>query len=79
MSQLLITKNALMHIESKIGDKAECQVEISEARTSLIVIFRDEMFIRNFSYSQLCSDSKTSGQLLSEFQREAVAFFASSE
>ena len=79
MSQLLITKNALMHLESRIGDKAECEVNITEKSLDLSASYNNKIFIDSIPFQQFFQSEKTSGQWLREFEKNACDFFAGNE
>lgn len=76
MSQLIITRSALMHIESRIGEKAECEVNISEKSLDLAASYKDKIFIDSIPYLEFFCSEKTSGQWLREFEKNACDFFA---
>lgn len=76
MSQLIITRSALMHLESRIGDKAECEVNITEKSLDLSASYNNKIFIDSIPYLEFFCSEKTSGQWLSEFENNACDFFA---
>lgn len=75
MSQLIITRSALMHIESRIGDGAECEVNISEKGLGLAASYKNKMFIDSIPLQQFFQSKKISGRWLLEFENNAVDFF----
>lgn len=76
MSQLIITRSALMHIESRIGENAECEVNISEKGIDLAASYNNKIFIDSIPLKQFFQSEKISGQWLREFEKKAVNFFA---
>ena len=83
MSELIISKNALMHIESEFesetGQKAECQARINPEEIKLIILYQDKYFAQSIAYLKLSNDQTTSGQLLSQFTKDAIKYFLSSK
>ena len=76
MSQLIITRSALMHIESRIGQDAECEINISEKGLDLAASYNNKVFIDSIPLQQFFESKKISGRWLLEFENNAVNFFA---
>lgn len=76
MSTLIITKNALMHLEQQIGDQAECMVNITDHGIDLIISRGSKKYIESLPFSVLFGSSMTSGQQLQKFEQNAVNYFA---
>lgn len=73
---LLISSNALMHIQQQFGDKAVCTVSFRDCEVVFIVDDGISRYSKLYSHKDVFQ--KSSGQILMDFEKAAKKYFAGS-